>query len=146
MIKRCPEGFVWFSFHLPASRFCVTDGHCCCFRSFVCCCCITTPTAAFVVMKLINSQFSFGFLCFLWHCIEFPERVNETDPVEPVTCQPWSSRASKMTQPNLDYMGMFTLWISYASLFSFFLSSSPFFLHFIELRSNIIAHYFLTDD
>lgn len=33
------------------------------------------------------------------------ERVNETDAVEPIICQPWSSRASKMTQPNLDFMG-----------------------------------------
>lgn len=33
------------------------------------------------------------------------EKVNETDAVEPVICQPWSSRASKMTQPNLDFMG-----------------------------------------
>lgn len=47
------------------------------------------------------------FAIFIWFCIEFPERVNETDPVEPVPCQPWSSRASKMTQPNLDYMGMY---------------------------------------
>ncbi|XP_037045286.1 SCY1-like protein 2 [Bradysia coprophila] len=36
--------------------------------------------------------------------LEFIERVNETDAVEPVICQPWSSRASKMTQPNLDFM------------------------------------------
>lgn len=35
----------------------------------------------------------------------YTERVNETDAVEPVVCQPWSSRASKMTQPYLDYMG-----------------------------------------
>ena len=35
----------------------------------------------------------------------FIERVNETDAVEPVPCQPWSSRGSKMTQPNLDFMG-----------------------------------------
>lgn len=36
----------------------------------------------------------------------YKERVNETDPVEPVPCQPWSSRASKMTQPNLDFIGI----------------------------------------
>lgn len=33
------------------------------------------------------------------------ERCHETDAVEPVVCQPWSTRLSKMAQPNLDYMG-----------------------------------------
>lgn len=35
----------------------------------------------------------------------FPERVNDVDGVEPVPCQPWTSRLSKMAQPNLDYTG-----------------------------------------
>ncbi|XP_058065791.1 SCY1-like protein 2 [Anopheles bellator] len=35
---------------------------------------------------------------------EFTERINETDATDPVPCQPWSSRASKLVQPNLDYM------------------------------------------
>lgn len=39
---------------------------------------------------------------------EFLERANESDAVEPIVCQPWSSRYSKLTQPNLDYMGEFT--------------------------------------
>lgn len=34
-----------------------------------------------------------------------PERCHETDAVEPVVCQPWSTRLSKMAQPNLDFMG-----------------------------------------
>lgn len=33
------------------------------------------------------------------------ERVNDVDGVEPIPCQPWTSRSSKMMQPNLDYMG-----------------------------------------
>lgn len=33
------------------------------------------------------------------------ERVNDVDGVEPVPCQPWTSRLSKMAQPNLDYTG-----------------------------------------
>lgn len=36
--------------------------------------------------------------------LEFIERANETDGVEPVPSQPWSSRISKMAQPNLDFM------------------------------------------
>lgn len=66
----------------------------------------------FISMEHFNQFTMFMFECaffcvlFLW---KFPERVNETDPVEPVPCQPWSSRASKMTQPNLDYMGMYAL-------------------------------------
>ncbi|XP_071054060.1 SCY1-like protein 2 isoform X2 [Onthophagus taurus] len=35
--------------------------------------------------------------------LEFTERVNDVDGVEPVPCQPWTSRLSKMAQPNLDY-------------------------------------------
>ncbi|XP_038118205.1 SCY1-like protein 2 isoform X8 [Culex quinquefasciatus] len=35
---------------------------------------------------------------------EFTERVNEQDSTDPVPCQPWSTRTSKMVQPNLDYM------------------------------------------
>ncbi|KAJ6640725.1 SCY1-like protein 2 [Pseudolycoriella hygida] len=36
--------------------------------------------------------------------LEFIETVNETDVLEPIICPPWSSRASKMTQPSLDFM------------------------------------------
>ncbi|XP_044733350.1 SCY1-like protein 2 [Chrysoperla carnea] len=36
--------------------------------------------------------------------LEFTERVSDIDGVEPVPCQPWSSRISKMAQPNLDYI------------------------------------------
>lgn len=36
----------------------------------------------------------------------FAERVNDVDGVEPVPCQPWTSRLSKMAQPNLDYTGI----------------------------------------
>ncbi|XP_055612281.1 SCY1-like protein 2 isoform X2 [Uranotaenia lowii] len=35
---------------------------------------------------------------------EFTERVNETDATDPVPVQSWSTRTSKMVQPNLDYM------------------------------------------
>ncbi|XP_053676283.1 SCY1-like protein 2 [Anopheles nili] len=35
---------------------------------------------------------------------EFTERTSETDATDPVPCQPWSTRASKLVQPNLDYM------------------------------------------
>lgn len=33
------------------------------------------------------------------------ERCHENDSTEPVVCQPWSTRLSKMAQPNLDFMG-----------------------------------------
>ncbi|XP_060534730.1 SCY1-like protein 2 isoform X3 [Cylas formicarius] len=36
--------------------------------------------------------------------LEFNERVTDVDGVEPVACQPWTSRLSKMAQPNLDYL------------------------------------------
>ncbi|XP_076272847.1 SCY1-like protein bma isoform X2 [Rhynchophorus ferrugineus] len=36
--------------------------------------------------------------------LEFTEKVNDVDGVEPVPCQPWTSRLSKMAQPNLDYI------------------------------------------
>ena len=35
---------------------------------------------------------------------EFIERVSEQDTADAIICQPWSSRISKMAQPNLDYM------------------------------------------
>lgn len=35
----------------------------------------------------------------------FSDRVSDVDGVEPVACQPWTSRLSKMAQPNLDYTG-----------------------------------------
>ncbi|XP_048505533.1 SCY1-like protein 2 isoform X2 [Athalia rosae] len=36
--------------------------------------------------------------------LEFLGRVNEIDGLDPVTCQAWSSKLSKMAQPNLDYI------------------------------------------
>ncbi|XP_031640158.1 SCY1-like protein 2 isoform X1 [Contarinia nasturtii] len=50
--------------------------------------------------------------------LEFTERANEIDPVDPVPCQPWSSRASKMTQPNLDYMAPENQILSKCSILS----------------------------
>lgn len=50
---------------------------------------------------------------------EFIERANENDAVEPVVCQPWSSRLSKMAQPNLDFMGKF--WKKAESFYDSFL-------------------------
>ncbi|CAO1315978.1 unnamed protein product [Diamesa hyperborea] len=35
---------------------------------------------------------------------EFIERCHESDATEPLVCVPWSTRLSKMAQPNLDYM------------------------------------------
>lgn len=83
---------------------------------------------------------------------KFPERVNETDPVEPVPCHPWSSRASKMTQPNLDYMGTYTLSLSHShthrliinfhnKLSSF--SLWPWWLFLINLSNDLIVHSFI---
>lgn len=61
----------------------------------------------------VHSSIQLSNLFFVWQIPlvlpnlfeQITERVNETDAVEPVVCQSWSSRASKMTQPNLDYMG-----------------------------------------
>ncbi|BES98272.1 protein kinase activity [Nesidiocoris tenuis] len=36
--------------------------------------------------------------------LEFTERMNELDGLEPVSCQPWSSRVPKMAQPDLDFI------------------------------------------
>ncbi|XP_039287432.1 SCY1-like protein 2 [Nilaparvata lugens] len=36
--------------------------------------------------------------------LEFTERMNDMDGLEPVSCQPWTSRLPKMAQPHLDYM------------------------------------------
>ncbi|XP_055845977.1 SCY1-like protein 2 isoform X3 [Episyrphus balteatus] len=35
--------------------------------------------------------------------LEFIEKLNETDVADSIVCQPWSSRISKMAQPNLDF-------------------------------------------
>lgn len=35
------------------------------------------------------------------------EKCHETDAVEPIMCPPWSTRISKMAQPNLDYTGKY---------------------------------------
>lgn len=34
--------------------------------------------------------------------------MNESDLNDAIPCQPWSTRISKMAQPNLDYIGKFT--------------------------------------
>lgn len=39
------------------------------------------------------------------HC--FTERMNDADGLEPVPCQPWTSRLPKMAQPDLDYIGKY---------------------------------------
>lgn len=44
------------------------------------------------------------------------ERVNDVDGVEPVPCQPWTSRLSKMAQPNLDYTGKSILDTNFSHL------------------------------
>ncbi|XP_052128902.1 SCY1-like protein 2 isoform X3 [Frankliniella occidentalis] len=36
--------------------------------------------------------------------LEFTERLNEADPTEPVPITPWTSRSSKLCQPDLDYI------------------------------------------
>lgn len=57
---------------------------------------------------LSSAKITFNFIYIFFHFIHIIgdiERANETDPVEPIVCQPWSSRGSKMTQPNLDFMG-----------------------------------------
>jgi len=38
--------------------------------------------------------------------ILFSERMNEVDGLEPIPCQPWTSRLPKMAQPDLDFTGM----------------------------------------
>ncbi|CAH2005342.1 unnamed protein product [Acanthoscelides obtectus] len=50
--------------------------------------------------------------------LEFTEHVNDVDGVEPIPCQPWTSRLSKMVQPNLDYMAPETQTQSVCSLLS----------------------------
>ncbi|XP_063910269.1 SCY1-like protein 2 isoform X3 [Zophobas morio] len=50
--------------------------------------------------------------------LEFTERVNDVDGVEPVPCQPWTSRLSKMAQPNLDYTAPETQTQSICSILS----------------------------
>ncbi|XP_037948415.1 SCY1-like protein 2 [Teleopsis dalmanni] len=50
--------------------------------------------------------------------LEFIERMNETDLNDSIPCQPWSSRVSKMAQPNLDFMAPETQITSKCSLLS----------------------------
>ncbi|XP_049819933.1 SCY1-like protein 2 isoform X2 [Aethina tumida] len=50
--------------------------------------------------------------------LEFTERVNDVDGIEPVQCQPWTSRLSKMAQPNLDYTAPETQTQSVCSILS----------------------------
>jgi SCY1-like protein 2 len=50
--------------------------------------------------------------------LEFTERVNDVDGVEPVPCQPWTSRLSKMAQPYLDYTAPETQTQSVCSILS----------------------------
>ncbi|XP_046681827.1 SCY1-like protein 2 [Homalodisca vitripennis] len=35
--------------------------------------------------------------------LEFTERMNDVDGLEPLSCQPWTSRLPKMAQPDLDF-------------------------------------------
>uniref|UniRef100_A0A1I8N9V4 Protein kinase domain-containing protein n=1 Tax=Musca domestica TaxID=7370 RepID=A0A1I8N9V4_MUSDO len=50
--------------------------------------------------------------------LEFLERMNETDINDFITCQPWTTRISKMAQPNLDFMPPETQLHSKCSLLS----------------------------
>ena len=50
-------------------------------------------------------SFTFIFLFFFF----VSERLNDADGLEPVPCQPWTSRLPKMAQPDLDYIGKL-LW------------------------------------
>ncbi|XP_031348162.1 SCY1-like protein 2 isoform X2 [Photinus pyralis] len=50
--------------------------------------------------------------------LEFTDRVNDIDGVEPIPCQPWTSRLSKMAQPNLDYTAPETQTQSICSILS----------------------------
>ncbi|XP_017768256.1 PREDICTED: SCY1-like protein 2 [Nicrophorus vespilloides] len=50
--------------------------------------------------------------------LEFIERVSDIDGVEPVPCQPWTSRQSKMAQPYLDYTAPETQISSVSSILS----------------------------
>ncbi|KAL5291270.1 hypothetical protein ACFFRR_010588 [Megaselia abdita] len=50
--------------------------------------------------------------------LEYIERVNETDVANSITCQPWSSRISKMAQPNLDFTAPETQTQSTCSIMS----------------------------
>ncbi|CAG9821532.1 unnamed protein product [Phaedon cochleariae] len=49
---------------------------------------------------------------------EGSERINDVDGVEPIPCQPWTSRLSKMAQPNLDYTAPETQTQSVCSILS----------------------------
>lgn len=55
--------------------------------------------------RRIWKMISFFLLALLSISGRTLERCHESDAVEPVVCQPWSTRLSKMAQPNLDYMG-----------------------------------------
>lgn len=68
----------------------------------------------------IYDMYIFCFFCSLFFFLSYLERVADPDPVEPVPCQPWSSRASKMTQPNLDYMGNINQLIKFKYHYQFF--------------------------
>ncbi|XP_057660574.1 SCY1-like protein 2 isoform X1 [Diorhabda carinulata] len=50
--------------------------------------------------------------------LEFIERVNDVDGVEPIPCQPWTSRLPKMAQPNLDFTAPETQTQSICSILS----------------------------
>ncbi|KAK9876823.1 hypothetical protein WA026_015061 [Henosepilachna vigintioctopunctata] len=51
-------------------------------------------------------------------CKRYMKRINDADGVEPVPCQPWTSRLSKMAQPNLDYTAPETQTQSVCSILS----------------------------
>lgn len=43
------------------------------------------------------------YICYIINIVL--ETVVDIDSPEPVRCVPWTSRFSKMVQPNLDYIG-----------------------------------------
>lgn len=98
--------------------------------------------AIFIIPLSLPFFLSLSIFFHLFSLQTFIERVNETDPVEPVPCQPWSSRASKMTQPNLDYMGMLLCYTIMFDILFFPFRSLYYWLTF----ANIIGHYFVSTD
>lgn len=62
--------------------------------------CYATDTSSHVTDTL--SAHSCSLFSFYFHLI-LTEKCHETDAVEPIMCPPWSTRLSKMAQPNLDF-------------------------------------------
>lgn len=42
--------------------------------------------------------------------------MNEVDGLEPIPCQPWTSRLPKMAQPDLDFTGKWKINFFYLAL------------------------------